>query len=301
MESEPCLEGSFIHKSVVKKTDLEKFLKFYDTTNETNITFNHMLIKNNSGEVPELPFLKFLIQKTPYYVFVHGRYSIDGKILQDNKISEILFSEAKKRFALVNNTGELGELILFLLLESNGIVQLVNKMILKTSRNEHYRGSDAVHIQIKNGEIILHFGEAKTNTQFNVGLTTSIKSLEEFIEKKEEFEFSIIAAHMDNSKFDECADVIKKILLPYSTDSNKYKKHYPVFLGFEWNELKNEPDEKFEEINFETKYHGEHAIYNTKIESKVKESKINNEKLDFYILPLRDVKKFREKFISEIR
>ena len=303
MEDSISLKDLIDNNSVVEKSDLEKFLLFYTPTSDSNLSFNHMLLKWNNKQILESDFSEFIVNSIVYYVFKHSDYSKNGLVLKkhEQKIKD-LFPDAAKRFAKKNSkTGEPGELILFLLLESQNIVQLVNKMNLKTSPEEFYKGSDAVHIQIKNNNVTLFFGESKIYTDFQGALTDAISSVEGFIDKKEDFEFDIISQHMDDSKFDNHVDQIKKLLLPYSANSLNYDKKYPVFLGFEWNELKNLPTNlESAETHFSNKYQNLHNNYNKKISSKIKKSKINTKTLDFYLIPFQNVTNFRKKFIGEI-
>lgn len=289
--------------SIVTLADLQKILHFYPTTSKSNISFNHILLKWKNDQNLEHEFLKFIISRIVYYVFKHSDYTKDGKILKEceEKIKN-LFPKAVELFAKKQTkTGELGELILFLLLESQNIVQLVNKMSLKTSPEELIKGSDATHIQIKNNKITLYFGESKFYTRFQNGLCDSVKSLEKFIEKNEYFEFSIISQHMDDEKFDDHVDQIKDLLLPYSTIPVNYDKRYPVYLGFEWDELKKLPVVKSIQSYVLKKYQADHEKFNNKIISTVEKSKINTSFLDFYLMPFQNIADFRKKFIEELK
>lgn len=302
-------DDSISKKSVVKKSEIEEFIVFDNFIDKENIIFKHLLIKWDSHEILESSFLEFMVDKIVHYVFKHEDYSKDEKILQKHNIKvKKLFSRAARRFIKITKneetgktsiSGESGELILFLLLESQNIVQLVNKMLYKLNFNKHVEGMDAIHIQIKNGKIILYFGESKMYEEFSHGLADAIKSLESFTMEKEEDEFEIISTHMDDPKFDDHVNEIRDILLPYSNTTPKYKKRYAVLLGFNWKKLEN-ISEINSSSNFSKMLQDVHQIFNPKIESKIRNSEINEKDFDFYLMPLQNVDDFRKKFNEEL-
>ncbi|HRE03210.1 MAG TPA: DUF1837 domain-containing protein, partial [Ilumatobacteraceae bacterium] len=74
-----------------------------------------------------------------------------------------LSREASELFTSLTNSGEGGELLLFLLLERVlGVPQLLCKMSLKTNSEMHVHGTDGVHVKVlDNGRLGLYWCESK--------------------------------------------------------------------------------------------------------------------------------------------
>lgn len=74
-----------------------------------------------------------------------------------------LQQEARDLFTALSNSGEGGELLLYMLLEVVlRIPQVLCKMPLKTSSQLHVNGADGVHAQVKpDGGLALYWGESK--------------------------------------------------------------------------------------------------------------------------------------------
>ena len=128
-----------------------------------------------------------------------------------------LVSRAKSKFQKSNpKSGEIGELILFLLLESQNISQVISKIRLKTNREMPIHGEDAIHVEVQNGKIIIHYGEAKMYNNFDSALSSSIKSVENRNDRQNEIGIDLIRANIDESKFGIYADKIVELLDPYA-------------------------------------------------------------------------------------
>ena len=85
-----------------------------------------------------------------------------------------LVSKTKSKFMDSIKSAEVGELILYVLLEASGIVQLIQKMRLKTSKRISVFGFDAIHIGVDE-DITLYYGDSKMYKIFNDGLNRAIK------------------------------------------------------------------------------------------------------------------------------
>lgn len=299
------LDNLIKNNLVITKKEFAKVLQFLPSQENNSIIYFPLMIKCNAKGLDEEKFLNFIFERIVYYVFKHSDYSKNGKILQkhEKEIRE-LFPKAVARFAKKHpQTGELGELILFLLLESNGVVQLVNKMILKTNSEEFFKGSDADHVRIKNNKLYLYFGESKMHADFDDGLAKAIHDITSFISTTEEFEISsTISIHMDDSKFDEYAELLSDLLLPYSPTSNQYEKVHSVFIGYNWDKFnilqKNSIlSDSFLKEEFTTKTP---EVYN-KIIKRITTSGIIDRTFEFYVLPLNDVDEMRNKFLEKLK
>lgn len=95
-----------------------------------------------------------------------------------------LGTEAQKLFTDISNSGEGGELLLFILTESVlGYPQVLSKMALKTSSNMHFHGLDGVYISCKGSPAVLrlHFGESKLHKSPSGSVKDATKSIADML------------------------------------------------------------------------------------------------------------------------
>lgn len=94
-----------------------------------------------------------------------------------------LESEARSLFADLTTSGEGGELLLYVLLESVlEVPQLLAKMPLKTNENVHYHGVDGVHAKITDdGRLGLYWGESKLHARASSAIDDGFESLAPFL------------------------------------------------------------------------------------------------------------------------
>jgi hypothetical protein len=91
--------------------------------------------------------------------------------------------EARSLFVTMKNSGEGGELLLYLLLEEVlGIPQILCKMPLKTNTQMHYHGTDGIHAKVlENGNLALYWGEAKIHATVTSAIDTCFASIAPFL------------------------------------------------------------------------------------------------------------------------
>lgn len=291
-------------KEPIKREKLETVLNFFkkDFINQ-EIFGNHILIRNTGDSIRERDFLKLIFDHIIPFVLNYDEYqnkeSLEGAELAA-KFTKII-NNAKSKFQQKNElTGEVGELILFLLLESEGITKLVSKMRLKTDSEMPVLGADAVHVQAKNGEIIFHFGESKMYDNFSGALRSAISSEEGLEGKEEDMEFDIIMKHIDVSKFGNFTEKILDYLDPYFENKENMKQSYPVFIGYDWKILKNLTKRGSTKLTeyLHDEYTKEIEINSKKISEKILKSKIQGNDFTFYVIPFVDVANFRKSFLE---
>ena len=83
---------------------------------------------------------------------------------------------------LSNNTGEIGELLLFSFLESDlKAPKLLTKMELKTNPNLYFNGADGVHyLKLEDENYQLIFGESKVYDDLSKGISAALDSIQAF-------------------------------------------------------------------------------------------------------------------------
>lgn len=94
-----------------------------------------------------------------------------------------LEQQARELFVAGDETGEGGELLLFLLMEQVlELPQLLAKMSLKTNSNVHVHGSDGVHAKLADdGVLDLYWGESKLYKSSSAAFTDCFESIAPFL------------------------------------------------------------------------------------------------------------------------
>lgn len=210
---------------------------------------------------------------------------------------------AKQRFISRDRSGELGELILFALLEhKRKAPQIINKMALKTDGNMPIFGIDAIHLGIFNDELRQYFGESKIYADCNEAIINAVKSIDKYNKDilDEEFELELISSNMDKSKFSEYSDEIFKIFHPYKkhTLNIEIRRVYSIFIGYNWDSIETIDWDSIIsniEITLKDSLESQSNKILKKCKDKVSSSSINTI-VEFYFIPFKNVDDTRRKF-----
>lgn len=95
-----------------------------------------------------------------------------------------LRDEANKMFTDLSNSGEGGELLLFILTESIlKYPQAISKMSIKTSPRMHFHGLDGVYVSCtaKSNGLRLHYGESKLHSDPGDAIRNAISSIADML------------------------------------------------------------------------------------------------------------------------
>jgi hypothetical protein len=119
--------------------------------------------------------------------------------------------EARSLFTTLENSGEGGEMLLYLLLELElGLPQLLCKMPLKTSAKMHYHGVDGIHGALnQEGDLALYWCESKLYSKVTSAITDCFASLTPFLidqgDGASKRDLLLLRQHLDtgNPKLDE--------------------------------------------------------------------------------------------------
>jgi len=227
------------------KTQLENHLEIRDVLREIDIKFNlhggasvetllvYLPCKNGVCEYSDL---FRLIKKNIMINFVFSCSEIERKLsIKSDKAPEELFKKAVRKISKHTAKGELGELLLFTLLEVYfEAPKILSKISLKSSRRVAIFGADAVHAQYVNGALRLYLGESKLHESFSNAASKAATSIASSLQKYKD-EFDLIDSHIDFPEMDEDArSELLCFLNPFSDESelNPDVLHAPCFIGF---------------------------------------------------------------------
>ncbi len=288
--------------------------KYTGTKQKQNIDCEFLLIKSTEKYVREEDFIKLLLGAIVRYTLRYIRRHPSSRnptpkelesFYEQNMVA--LVHQAKGLFMdnLTEKTSEFGELFLFMLLESRGIVQLLNKMNLKTNAQMPIHGLDAIHIGVKNNTVTIYYGYSKVYERHSDAIRDAVKEIKTFSndEKRKEREFDLITDYIDRDKFQDFSDKVIELISPYAEDKKFVSEAHSLFLGYHWPIL-DKP------VNLETgklddflagEYKKKVIVMERKIQDKIATlPQIDNYSFIVWTLPLSNLKDFREKFVQRL-
>jgi hypothetical protein len=288
-------------RATTEKEISGKLVCFPDLKGSPDVTCSFYLVKCTSQEVREKDLADFLVDKIVRYALRREDILRAGT---DPDAHSRNFRKARAKFIQGRPTREAGELLLFLLLESRGIVQVLNKMALKTNTEMYYHGLDAVHVEV--GPIVtLHLGSSKIKKDLTDGVTDSLKEMEEHATsvKRQDTEINLISSYIDDSKFAELTPYIQKIVDPYADDRQNFAQAYSMLVCADYEFLQgpySKPAEKSLEQFLSEEFQKQHSGLLSKITASVpRYSNVSCKPTHFYMIPFRNVEDFCRLF-SEV-
>ncbi|UPT57212.1 HamA C-terminal domain-containing protein [Dickeya zeae] len=182
----------------------------------------------------DFTFLFDMIKKEILLNFAFKCSEVEGKLKSGDSLElEKLLKRAIRRFSKHTAKGELGELILFTLIDVYlEAPKILSKLSFKTSRRVAVFGADAVHAQYIDDNLLIYFGESKLHKDFNGAATDAVVSIKSAREKFRD-EFDLIESHLDFPEMDESQqEAIMDLINPYSNYDYSQKILSPCFIGF---------------------------------------------------------------------
>ncbi len=293
---------SGIANSLDIKTIDNILIKLIVSEKEDDVNCDYYMIECYEDDIREEDFLRALVNMIPHYAL--KREKLDS-LSKENFMK--LSKEALRRFVRTENSGEIGELLIFILLEAERKAsQLINKMVLKTSGGVHVYGLDGIHIGVLDDDVVLYYCESKTYKDLNKGINAAISDLDKFHQDniKEAFELELVSDNIDEKKFEGIKDKLLELLDPYTEiDKSHFKKKYAIFIGFDWANIKSfnfrPPIKNIEGKLCKCLKTDSKTICN-RCKSLVDKKTINRS-VDIFFLPFKDSKKINRDFVREIK
>lgn len=278
--------------------------------NNNSLKMYYTTIMNNTFEYSNLQEL--LLSNITNYVFSRK----ENKEAFDTKKIPNLTRKAMMEFRKISNKkdcgngGELGELLLYIFLESNlKAYKLLSKMELKTNSEDYIKGADGIYLyEYEDDDNEKHFeyiiGEAKIEATSAKSIADAFKSILVHLQKKD-FERELVDREIFKETFnEEQAEKIKRILVPSPDDDDiDMQKAFGIFIGYGLNKnLKlDEVDNKKGKKIIEARIEKDIKNICKNIKDKIKENKnLKNYSFYVYVMPFKDAKKDRVEILKNI-
>ncbi len=214
-----------------------------------------------------------------------------------------LHLEAQKMFTDISNTGEGGELLLFILTESIlGYPQALSKMAIKTSSKMHYHGLDGVYVSCKGKppSLRLHFGESKLHKSPTGSLKEATNSIADMLKDEGFLDSARRDYYLLNTQVDlgdeDLDDALKGFLDPM--DCRFFSPEICAVL-LSGHELEDYPvvtnDEPLpEQVTKESK-----RLISV-LEKNATKREIDNFHIDLFLVPFPNIQSFRDSLLMEL-
>lgn len=275
----------------------------------TRITTHTHCVALDGRKKPRVgEFAKQIAQYVTEYAIPQSRireaYEHQARTRTGNMVNR-LASEAKGLFTSLDNSGEGGELLLFILGEVIlKLPQLICKMDLKTSTQMHYHGADGLHVGVEDGKLLLYWGESKLHEKPGDAIRECLNSLAPLLNgpggsgSPEERDIQLLQRGID---FDNSAleAALKSFLNPKSTNFNKTEFRGLCLVGFDVDCYPSTP-------NATDLVHVEDSIkklmpqWKKQIKNRSVAEKVETFSLHFFCLPFPSIDDFRKAFKREL-
>ncbi|RWU08190.1 HamA C-terminal domain-containing protein [Pedobacter chitinilyticus] len=305
---EPSIKDEFLDLFYADIVDLE-----LENSNRLNVFT--LRISNNSFAYSDL--VEHLGNKL--YHFALSRNEI--KVLKESdqlntlirkskeKLVDYIEREKEEKKLTGTEGGELGELLLYCLLECHlKAPKILTKLEIKTSQQKYVNGADGVHLlKVNEKDYQLIFGESKLHADLTQGIYKAFESIGTLLEnrsKKLNFEIDLVNSQLLKDTFDDQTyNTIKKILLPSAReDATNMDYSFGIFLGFDLaiteEELKKKNSDFRDAVRARIKKEIEEKVES--INFQIRKEHFTGYNFYLYIIPFSDLAKNRLEIIKSI-
>lgn len=289
----------------VKKKFLQLFyheIKDHQLDKSNKLNLFVLKIQNNAFAYNEL------VDSLSNQIYHFALSRTEVKRLKEAEEYGTLVNLAKEKFRVhTSNEGELGEVLLYCLLESHlNAPKLLTKLEIKTAKNDYVKGADGVHLlQVSDNDFQLIFGESKLNSDLSKGVSEAFKSIKTMLsEDKIQHEISLVNSQLIKETADDNTyDYLKSIIVPKASE-DKYNTDYAfgIFLGFNA-EITDEEQEK-SNTEFRTelrkKIQDQTMDIIKSINFQINKSEFNGYSFYVYVIPFSDLQNKRKGIIESL-
>lgn len=226
--------------------------------------------------------------------------------LKSSSAVSALHHQACATFTDLKNTGEGGEMLLFLLAERFlGLPQVLCKMELKTDSRMHYHGADGVYADVgPDGLLKLYWGESKMYASVTSAVRDCLKSLSPFL-LEDEHENSGRARDLvllsDRADLDDprLTTAFKKYFDRTSPLSKRVEYCGIALIGFDASVYEDtDGADVAKSVADRTALEVENIL--KKIQKRTTKEKLEEFEIQFFCIPFPSVDEFRAAFLKTL-
>ncbi len=272
------------------------------------IVSTHCIAMDGNRRVRVKDFAKTLAQHVIEYAIprsqIANAYEHAGRTKSLSRIVS-LHNDAKKLFTSLSNSGEAGELLLYVFGEVFlKAPQLICKMNLKTSSAMHFHGADGLHVGSESGNLILYWGESKLHANPTNAIRECLESIspllnsEGGIDAANNRDIQLLQRGVDFNN-PEIDAALKSFLDPSHENFRKTEFRGICLVGFDDEAYPSTPNEK--EL---TKVISEIALkipkWDGQVRKRVSIERLESFNIHFFYLPFPSIENFRKAFRIEV-
>ncbi len=265
----------------------------------------HCLTSDANGNIKVRRLVEFMRNSVADYAIPRSKLEAarerDQKYRSSTAVTR-LYHQACATFTDIKNTGEGGEVLLFLLAERFlKLPQVLCKMDLKTDPQMHYHGADGVYASLSaNGTLKLYWGESKMYKNAKSAIRDCLHSLAPFLTEDEhegadrERDLVLLSDRADLND-PELTAAFKKYFDRTSAISNRVEYCGVALIGFD-TLIYN--DDRFSDIaeSMADRARAEVRKLLDDVNARMVAEKLDNFEIQFLCVPVPSVEEFRNIF-----
>lgn len=227
----------------------------------------------------------------------------DNRFNSTEAVAELV-ERAKRSFTDLGNTGEGGEMLLFLLAERFlKLPQILCKMDLKTDTRMHYHGADGVYAGVTpEGILKLYWGESKIYGDASAAIRACLNSLAPFLVEPEQEEAErerdlILLSDKADLSNPEVTDALKRYFDKSSAMSKRVQYCGAALVGFD---APFYPKDDVKAVAEEIVKASRTALtgWCNSIGERLKLEKLDQMEIEMFCVPLPSAEGFRAAFLK---
>lgn len=282
---------------------------------DSNIFAHFYYIKLDANGIPrQKDLLEYVTTKIVDYSIpreqINQAYDYYVKHKSTQKIIE-LERKAKALFTDLERTGELGELLLYVLTEEVlKVPKIISKMTLKTSGKLHYQGADGIHVQYDEDRDVLqlYWGESKMEKRISSALNHCFQSIEPYLKSSNSYiseqsrDLQLITASLGSEVLDnKLEDFIVSHFDLDNERSNSLEFKAVCFVGFDVDNYPKIPNTK-ENNNLLNEFKANLEKWKKSIKKNINNyQEIKSFDINVFLIPFDSVEDIRNQFIGLIK
>ena len=269
----------------------------------------HCLVRDGNNRVKVRRLAEFMRNSIADYAIPRSKLEAARKRdLKYNSSAAVsaIHNQACSTFTDLKNTGEGGEMLLFLLAERFlRLPHVLCKMDLKTDSQMHYHGADGVYAGLsETGTLKVYWGESKIYKDPKAAIRDCLRSLAPFLIEEEhegagrERDLILLSDKADLSDPDLTA-AFKKYFDRSSLMSNRVEYCGIALIGFDAQIYENEGSGEIAKTISDRAREQVRELLNN-VEARTIAEKLDRFEIQFLCVPFPSVKDFRAAFLGSL-